>query len=61
MERKTTAKRELAVLGSMCLIGIVLLGEGFLKRIGNRGHEMPKLMNVYTYKYKAKTMKKGTL
>ena len=43
------------------LVRKVLLGKGFLKRIGNRGHEMPKLMNIYTYKYKAETTSKGTL
>jgi hypothetical protein len=39
----------------------VLLGKGFLKKVGNRGHEMPKLMNIYTYKYSTMPMKKGTL
>jgi hypothetical protein len=61
MERNTSARRNLAGYGSYLLIGKVLLGEGFLKKVGNKGHEMPKLMNIYTYKYKTKTMTKGTL
>jgi hypothetical protein len=61
MGRNTSARRNLAGYGSYLLIGKVLLGEGFLKKVGNRGHEMPKMMKVYTYKYKATTMTKGTL
>ena len=61
MERKTSARRDLAGYGKLSFNRQSPIRRKIPKEDRKQGHEMPNMKNVYTYKYKTITMTKGTL